>query len=94
MVSLISIAVAPSLFTLVGVLCKFAIVPDVYILLSSQEEEVHYLAAYSSKIFKSLFGFMLLGKNTNKKFSNAMAFIMKRSSFLKFLLVRSFNEYP
>ena len=94
MVSLISIAVAPSLFTLVGVLCKFAIVPDVYILLSPQEEEVHYLAAYSSKIFKSLFGFMLQRKNTNKKFSNAMTFIMKRSSFLKFLLVSSFNEYP
>ena len=55
--------------------------------------EIHYLAAHSSKIFKSLSGFMLLGKNANKKFSNAMVFKMKTSSFLKFLLVSSFNEH-
>ena len=30
------------LFILVGVFCEFAIVPGVYILLSPQEEEVHY----------------------------------------------------
>ena len=37
-----TLAIAPFLFILVGVICEFAIVPDVYILLSPQEEEVHY----------------------------------------------------
>ena len=39
---ILSLAIASFLFILVGVLCEFAMVPGVYILLSSQEEEVHY----------------------------------------------------
>ena len=37
-----ALAIAPFLFILLGVICEFAIVPGVYILLSLQEEEVHY----------------------------------------------------
>ena len=37
-----TLAIAPCLFILVGVFCEFAMVPVVYILLSPQEEEVHY----------------------------------------------------
>ena len=40
---ILTLAIAPSLFILVGVVCEFAIVPGVYILLSPQEEEVHYI---------------------------------------------------
>ena len=36
------LAIAPFLFILVGVFCEVARVPGVYILLSPQEEEVHY----------------------------------------------------
>ena len=36
------LAIASFLFILVGVIFEFAIVPGVYILLSPQEEEVHY----------------------------------------------------
>ena len=39
---ILTLAIVPFLSTLVGVLCEFAMVPDVYILLSSQEEEVQY----------------------------------------------------
>ena len=40
---ILTLATAPFLFILVGVLCvcEFAIVPGVYILLCPQEEEVH-----------------------------------------------------
>ena len=40
---ILTLAIAPFLFILVGVVCEFAIVPGVYILLSPQEEEVHYI---------------------------------------------------
>ena len=61
----LTLATAPLLFLLVGVLsvCEFAMVPGVYILLSPQEEEVHssswghrctHSAAHSSKRFKPL----------------------------------------
>ena len=52
------LAIAPLSFISVSILCEFAMLPDVYILLSPQEEEVHssywgdrstHLAAYSSK---------------------------------------------
>ena len=39
---ILALVIALFLFILVGVICEFAIVPDVYILLSPQEEEVHY----------------------------------------------------
>ena len=39
---ILALAIAPFLFILVGVICEFAIVSDAYILLSPQEEEVHY----------------------------------------------------
>ena len=39
---ILTLEIAPFLFILVGVVCEFAIVPGVYILLSPQEEEVHY----------------------------------------------------
>ena len=59
-----TLATAPFLFIFVGVICEFAMVPGVYILLSPQEEEIHYpssghkcahSAAHSPKIFKHLF---------------------------------------
>ena len=40
--TILTLAIAPFLFILVGVICEFLIVPGVYILLSPQEEEVHY----------------------------------------------------
>ena len=60
---ILTLAIVPFLSTLVGVLCEFAMVPDVCILLSSQEEEVQYSSwghrytqstAYSSKKLKPL----------------------------------------
>ena len=39
---ILTLAIAPFLFILVGIVCEFAIVPGVYILLSPQEEKVHY----------------------------------------------------
>ena len=39
---ILTLAIAPFLSTLVGIICEFAIVPGVYILFSLQEEEVHY----------------------------------------------------
>ena len=39
-----ALAITPFLFILVGVICEFVIiVPGVYILLSPQEEELHYI---------------------------------------------------
>ena len=58
---ILTLAIAPFLFILVDVPCKFAMLPGVYILLSPREEEVHYSscvqifthsAAYSPKRFK------------------------------------------
>ena len=52
------LAILPLLFISVSIFCEFAMLPDVYILLSPQEEEVHssswgnrctHLAAHSSK---------------------------------------------
>ena len=39
---ILTLAIASFLFILVDVVCEFAIVPGVYILLSLQEKEVHY----------------------------------------------------
>ena len=39
---ILTLAIAPFLFILTGVICEFAIVAGVYILLSPQEEELHY----------------------------------------------------
>ena len=56
------LAIAPFLFILVGVLCEFAMVPGVYILLSPHENEVQYTSgghlcthtgAHPSKRFKT-----------------------------------------
>ena len=55
---ILTLGIAPFLFISVGIRCEFASVPDVYILLFPQEEEVHYsyrgdgyahLATHSSK---------------------------------------------
>ena len=35
-------AIAPLSFISVKILCEFAMLPDVYILMSSQEEEMHF----------------------------------------------------
>ena len=40
---ILTLAIAPFLFISVGVICEFAMVPHVYILLSPQEEEVYTL---------------------------------------------------
>ena len=57
------LAIAPLSFISVGSLCKLAMLPDVYILLSPQEEEVHpsswgdrrsYLEVHSSKTLNPL----------------------------------------
>ena len=68
--NILTLAIAPFLFFLVSVICEFAMVPGVYILLSPQEEEVHYSswaghkcthsAVHSSKKIKSLSDIMLL----------------------------------
>ena len=39
---ILTLATAPFLFLLVGVLCEFAAVPHVYTLLFPPEEEVHF----------------------------------------------------
>ena len=39
---ILTVAIEPPLFTSVGVLCEFAMVPGVYILLSPQEEELNF----------------------------------------------------
>ena len=39
---ILTFAKAPFSFIFVGVVCEFAMVPGVYILLFPQEEEVHY----------------------------------------------------
>ena len=39
---ILTLAIAQFLFILVGVLCVFSVVPGVYILLSHQEEKIHY----------------------------------------------------
>ena len=101
-----TLAIAPFLFILFSVLCECAMVPDVYILLSSQEEEVHYSswghisthsAAHSSKRFKPLsdkYGYDKvideLEKNTNKEFNCVMVFIMRPSN--TFIFFSGFNE--
>ena len=41
-IKILTLAIAPILFILVGIIYGFAIVSGVYILLSPQEEEVHY----------------------------------------------------
>ena len=40
--AILTLAIAPFLFILVGAICELAIVPGVYILLPPQEDEVHY----------------------------------------------------
>ena len=66
---ILTLATAPFLFILIGVFCKFAMVPSVHILLSYQEKEVHYStgrkrctqsAAHSSKRFEPLSATILL----------------------------------
>ena len=58
-----TLTITPFLFLFVGLICEFAMVPGVYILLSPQEEEVRFFswrhrcthsAAHLSKIFKAL----------------------------------------
>ena len=60
---ILTLAITSFLFILVDVLCQFALVPGRYILLSTQEEEVHssywghkctHAAAHLSKRFKPL----------------------------------------
>ena len=74
-------------------------VPGAYILLSPQEEEIHYSAEHSLKRFKPLSDIILLcqgycwtGKNINKEFSCVMVFIMRPSSTLKLQFIFDFNE--
>ena len=80
---ILTLAIAPFLFISIGVLCEFAMVPGVYVLLFPHEEEVHssswgdkcaHLAAYSSKRLKPLSaiiliyqGYCWIEKNTNKE---------------------------
>ena len=61
---ILTLAIAPFLFILVGVVCEFAIVPGVYILLSPQEEGYRKTnsAAHLSKI-----GLLLSWKKKYKK---------------------------
>ena len=66
---IIILAIAPLSFISVSIFCEFAMMPDVYILLSCQEEEVHsfsgedictHLEAHSSKRLNSLSVIMLV----------------------------------
>ena len=58
-----ALAIASFLFILDGILCKFAMVPDVSILLPPQEEEVH-----SSSWGDRCQDYCRIRKNTNKEF--------------------------
>ena len=66
---ILTLVIAPFLFILVGVHCKFPMVQGVYILLYPQEEAVHYYsggnrctrsAVHSSKRFKPSSAIILL----------------------------------
>ena len=101
-------AIAPFLFILVGILCEFAMVPAVCILLCPQEEKVHYsswghrctyLAAHSSKRFKPLSdiiwlcqGYWWIGKNTNKVQFTCVMVFIMRPNST-FIFIGGFNEY-
>ena len=74
---ILTLEITPFLFIFVGIPCEFAMVSDVYILLSPQEEKVStsswgerhtHLAVHSSKRFKPLPTIILLCEgNTSKK---------------------------
>ena len=68
--NLFILAIAPLSFFSVSILCELAMLPDVYTLLSLQEEEVDsfswgdkftHLEAHSSKRLNSLFVILLVG---------------------------------
>ena len=88
---ILTLAIAPFLFILVGVVCEFAIVPGVYILLSPQEEGYRKTnsAAHLSKI-----GLLLnWKKNTKKEFRCVMMFVKRPRDTLKFQFIFDFIEY-
>ena len=75
---ILTLAIAPFLFILVGIICEFAIVIGVYILFSSQEEKVHY---------------KILPEGTDVKIQqHIMVFIMRPRGTLKFQFIFAFNE--
>ena len=89
---ILTLAIAPFLFILVGILCEFAMVPGVYILLSSQEEEMHsstwgyrwtHSETNSSKKIYTFFyhyfttpSLLLNWKNTNKELNCVMLMVL------------------
>ena len=82
---ILTMAMAPFLFILVGLPCEFAVVPGVYIFLST------FSAAHPSKnlnLFLTSYYYVKviveLEKNTNKEFRCLMVFIMRPSNNLKF----------
>ena len=73
---ILTVEIAPFLFVSSAIPCEFAMVPYVYILLSPQEEEVHWslrgqyrhLAAHSSKRLTPLSAIILYLGNESKKY--------------------------
>ena len=97
-IKILTLAIAPILFILVGIIYESAIVSGVYILLSPQEEEVHYTilpegtnVKIQQHIYQRL-GCCWIGKNTNKEFSYVTVFMMRPRGTLKFQFVFGFNE--
>ena len=91
------LAIAPLLFTLVSILCEFSMLPDVYILLSPQEKEVHssfwgnrctHLAAHSSKRLNPLSVIILVCVGNTQKNK-----IERQTPSSLVLLVWTFDSY-
>ena len=95
-------AIAP--FLLAGVLCEFAMVPGVYILVSLKEDEMHFSSwrrrctTHSSKRIEPWFVIILLCQKVIaelKKTNNCvMVLIIRPGSTLKFQIDFGFNKYP
>ena len=99
------LAIAPFLFILVGVFCEVAVVRGVCILCAFRgtlfflRVQMYTFSSTFIIRFKPLCdtlllcqGYCWIGKNTNKKFSCVMMFIMRPSSTLKLQFVFGFNE--
>ena len=94
---ILTLAVAPFLFILVGVVFEFAVVPDVYILLLRKKRHTTLLflrvqiEKFSSTFIKDKV-VVELEKNTNKEFICVMVFIKRLRDTLKFQFIFDFNE--
>ena len=100
-IKILTLATATFLFILVGILCKFAMVPGVYILLSPHEEEVHSLTQHIHQKDLNLclqayyYGKVIAELEKKTQIRNSTVFlvlIIWPRSILKFLFVFGLNE--